>query len=110
MTARKALADRKGKKSAKKKARAVARKPTRRAAKKTPKKTQRSASRKAMSKKSPAKRSTRRRAREVVTQRRVFFFGAGQADGHAGMKALLGGKGANLAEMSKIGLPGAGLP
>ncbi len=105
MTARKALADRKGKKSAKKKAKAVARKPTRRAAKKTPKKTQRSASRKAMSKKSPAKQSTRRRAREVVTQRRVFFFGAGQADGHAGMKALLGGKGANLAEMTSIGIP-----
>jgi pyruvate, orthophosphate dikinase len=35
----------------------------------------------------------------------VYSFGAGQADGDAGMKNLLGGKGANLAEMNKIGLP-----
>ena len=35
----------------------------------------------------------------------VYFFGAGKADGRADMKALLGGKGANLAEMTNIGLP-----
>ncbi len=35
----------------------------------------------------------------------VYSFGAGAADGSAGMKDLLGGKGANLAEMSGIGLP-----
>ena len=35
----------------------------------------------------------------------VFSFGPGGTDGHAGMKELLGGKGANLAEMTKIGLP-----
>ncbi|NIR50404.1 pyruvate, phosphate dikinase [candidate division KSB1 bacterium] len=35
----------------------------------------------------------------------VYFFGDGKADGTAGMKNLLGGKGANLAEMSNIGLP-----
>ena len=35
----------------------------------------------------------------------VYFFGDGQADGDATMKSLLGGKGANLAEMVKIGLP-----
>ncbi|MBU0761910.1 MAG: pyruvate, phosphate dikinase, partial [Candidatus Altiarchaeota archaeon] len=35
----------------------------------------------------------------------VYFFGAGKADGKADMKNLLGGKGANLAEMSKIGIP-----
>ena len=35
----------------------------------------------------------------------VYSFGDGQADGEAGMKPLLGGKGANLAEMSRIGLP-----
>ncbi|MDH3658442.1 MAG: pyruvate, phosphate dikinase [Alphaproteobacteria bacterium] len=34
----------------------------------------------------------------------VYGFGAGQADGDASMKALLGGKGANLAEMSGLGL------
>ncbi len=35
----------------------------------------------------------------------VYSFGAGKADGNGSMKALLGGKGANLAEMSRIGLP-----
>ncbi|QWV94078.1 pyruvate, phosphate dikinase [Geomonas oryzisoli] len=35
----------------------------------------------------------------------VYFFGAGKADGNAKMKELLGGKGANLAEMTAIGLP-----
>src|SRR5437763_2537293 len=35
----------------------------------------------------------------------VYFFGAGKADGRADMKNLLGGKGANLAEMVNIGLP-----
>ena len=35
----------------------------------------------------------------------VYFFGAGKADGRADMKDLLGGKGANLAEMTNIGLP-----
>jgi pyruvate,orthophosphate dikinase len=35
----------------------------------------------------------------------VYFFGNGQADGHGGMKNLLGGKGANLAEMTRLGLP-----
>ena len=35
----------------------------------------------------------------------VYRFGGGAADGNAGMRALLGGKGANLAEMAAIGLP-----
>ncbi|MFA6785289.1 MAG: pyruvate, phosphate dikinase, partial [Sphaerochaeta sp.] len=35
----------------------------------------------------------------------VYFFGSGKADGTAQMKDLLGGKGANLAEMTSIGLP-----
>ncbi|HEX2867674.1 MAG TPA: pyruvate, phosphate dikinase [Ignavibacteriales bacterium] len=35
----------------------------------------------------------------------VYFFGAGKAEGRADMKNLLGGKGANLAEMVNIGLP-----
>ncbi len=34
----------------------------------------------------------------------VYFFAAGQADGRATMKNILGGKGANLAEMTSIGL------
>jgi pyruvate,orthophosphate dikinase len=35
----------------------------------------------------------------------VYFFGKGKAEGKAEMKSLLGGKGANLAEMTNIGLP-----
>jgi pyruvate,orthophosphate dikinase len=35
----------------------------------------------------------------------VYFFGHGKAEGKAEMKGLLGGKGANLAEMTNIGLP-----
>ena len=35
----------------------------------------------------------------------IYFFGNGQADGFAEMKDLLGGKGANLAEMTRICLP-----
>ena len=35
----------------------------------------------------------------------VYTFVDGRAEGHAGMKDLLGGKGANLAEMAALGLP-----
>src|SRR3954462_4331652 len=38
-------------------------------------------------------------------QHYVYNFGAGKADGAGSMKPLLGGKGANLAEMTRIGLP-----
>ncbi|MBV9998783.1 MAG: pyruvate, phosphate dikinase [Verrucomicrobia bacterium] len=37
--------------------------------------------------------------------RYVYYFGDGKADGDGKMRALLGGKGANLAEMTRIGLP-----
>src|SRR5690554_6303911 len=35
----------------------------------------------------------------------VYFFGEGKAEGKASMRELLGGKGANLADMTSIGLP-----
>ena len=35
----------------------------------------------------------------------VYFFASGKAEGNAGMKHLLGGKGANLAEMTNLGIP-----
>jgi len=35
----------------------------------------------------------------------VYFFGAGKAEGNGEWRELLGGKGAGLAEMTKIGLP-----
>ncbi|NBB16057.1 pyruvate, phosphate dikinase [Caulobacter sp. SLTY] len=40
-----------------------------------------------------------------MTNRWVYSFGGGGAEGDASMKNLLGGKGANLAEMSSLGLP-----
>ncbi len=40
-----------------------------------------------------------------MTKKYVYFFGGGKAEGRADMKDLLGGKGANLAEMTNIGLP-----
>src|SRR5262245_7675189 len=40
-----------------------------------------------------------------VQTKYVYTFGGGKAEGKADMKELLGGKGANLAEMSAIGIP-----
>ncbi|XP_022761191.1 pyruvate, phosphate dikinase, chloroplastic-like [Durio zibethinus] len=40
----------------------------------------------------------------VMGRGRVFSFGKGRSEGNKGMKSLLGGKGANLAEMASIGL------
>jgi pyruvate, orthophosphate dikinase len=40
-----------------------------------------------------------------MSNKYVYYFGPQGADGDASMKNLLGGKGANLAEMSKLGLP-----
>ncbi|MBI1272712.1 MAG: pyruvate, phosphate dikinase [Alphaproteobacteria bacterium] len=41
----------------------------------------------------------------MTTTAWVYSFGDGKADGKGGMKELLGGKGAGLAEMSNLGLP-----
>ncbi len=40
-----------------------------------------------------------------MAKKYVYFFGEGNAEGNATMRAELGGKGANLAEMTNIGLP-----
>ena len=40
-----------------------------------------------------------------MAERRVYFFGGGKAEGNAKMKEVLGGKGANLAEMTNLGVP-----
>src|SRR5579875_3865891 len=42
---------------------------------------------------------------EMVEGKWVYGFGGGEAEGDGGMGELLGGKGAGLAEMSRIGLP-----
>jgi pyruvate,orthophosphate dikinase len=40
-----------------------------------------------------------------MAKKQVYFFAKGKAEGNAEMKNLLGGKGANLAEMAKLGVP-----
>ena len=57
--------------------------------------------RKSARKKAPA----RRKATTSKKKQNVYYFGAGKCDGDGSMKALLGGKGANLAEMSNLNIP-----
>ncbi|MDA8122521.1 MAG: pyruvate, phosphate dikinase [Deltaproteobacteria bacterium] len=40
-----------------------------------------------------------------MATKRVYFFGGGKAEGHGGMKDILGGKGAGIAEMTNLGIP-----
>jgi pyruvate, orthophosphate dikinase len=49
--------------------------------------------------------TARTAARGTKAKKRVYFFGGGKAEGGAQMKDLLGGKGANLADMTSAGLP-----
>ena len=57
-------------------------------------------------KKSPAKAAaSSKKSAPAKGPKYVYAWGAGKADGNGGMKNLLGGKGANLAEMTRIGLP-----
>jgi pyruvate,orthophosphate dikinase len=51
------------------------------------------------------KTSAKRRPAAKSKGKRVYFFGDGKAEGGRDMKPLLGGKGANLAEMARLGLP-----
>jgi len=60
----------------------------------------------------PARRRTATAARRAATRSRssakkkwVYLFASGKAEGNAGMRALLGGKGAGLAEMTNARLP-----
>ncbi|RLG27163.1 pyruvate, phosphate dikinase [Methanosarcinales archaeon] len=41
----------------------------------------------------------------MSSEKFVYFFGGGSAEGNASMKELLGGKGANIAEMAGMGIP-----
>ncbi len=72
----------------------------------SPKKSDRAAQGKASAPR-PALGKNGKRAASPATKagKYVYYFGDGKADGNGTMKALLGGKGANLAEMTRIGLP-----
>ena len=50
--------------------------------------------------------ATRKTKKKTIGSKKyTYFFGGGKSEGKASMKELLGGKGANLAEMSSIGIP-----
>src|SRR6516165_9970201 len=51
------------------------------------------------------KSTSSERAPQTKAPKYVYYFGDGRADGTGKMKPLLGGKGANLHEMTRIGLP-----
>ena len=53
----------------------------------------------------PRNRSAKPAADVAKSGKWVFTFGDGKAEGKAGLRDLLGGKGANLAEMANLGLP-----
>src|ERR1700733_843782 len=58
------------------------------------------------SKKAPrAAKSGAVKGKNTGKVKRVYFFGNGKAEGNANMKDLLGGKGANLADMTLVPLP-----
>src|SRR5438876_10848489 len=64
-----------------------------------------SASRRASTTPISVHRTKRKPAPKTKPAKFVYYFGKGKADGDGKMKPLLGGKGANLAEMTRIGLP-----
>ncbi|CAA9378225.1 MAG: Pyruvate,phosphate dikinase, partial [uncultured Phycisphaerae bacterium] len=53
----------------------------------------------------PTKAANGRTNGRAAATKRVYFFGAGKAEGNVTMRDLLGGKGANLADMTSAGLP-----
>src|SRR3989344_5821060 len=48
---------------------------------------------------------TRKEGNPVLAKKYVYFFGDGKAEGTKDQRSLLGGKGANLAEMTNLGVP-----
>ncbi len=63
------------------------------------------AAKKPAAKRNAPVRKTAPKAPAAVKGKWVYSFGDGKAEGRANMRELLGGKGANLAEMSNLGLP-----
>ena len=99
------MAKKVAKKAAKKKAvkkKAVAKKAVKKNVKKTVKK---KAVKKTTPKKKTAKKAAAKKTAAPQKGKLVYFFGAGKADGTSQMKNLLGGKGANLAEMVNLKIP-----
>ena len=93
------------KKSTKKSAKKTAKKSVKKAAKKAPRKAAKKSSKAKPIKPQAVKASPAKTPSTKVPSTKVFYFGDGKASGRAEMKELLGGKGANLAEMTNLGIP-----
>jgi len=99
-----------GKKVAKKAVKRVAKKSVKKITKKTVKKVAKKVAKKATKKiarkstKQATKQSTKKRAKKVIKGKMIYAFGV-KTEGDRSMKTLIGGKGANLADMTSIGLP-----
>src|SRR5437868_421908 len=52
-----------------------------------------------------SKATSKTQTSKTTARKRVYFFGNGKAEGRGDMKDLLGGKGANLHDMTRMGLP-----
>jgi pyruvate,orthophosphate dikinase len=84
----------------------VAKKPVKKAVKVAKKPAKSTPAKKASAKKAPAKKATAKVTKpSAKSGKYVYFFGDGKADGDSKMKNLLGGKGANLAEMVNLDIP-----
>ena len=106
-TTRKKTTKKTAKKTAKKSANRATKKPAKKTAKKSAKKktgarTHAGGSR---TRKKISKKKTRSGAKRATPGKMVYYFGRTRTEGGATMKDLLGGKGANLADMTSIGLP-----
>jgi len=102
-SARKALKNSAAKVAAKKPAKTAVKASAKTVAKATPKS---AVSKSAASKSAVSKPATSKAvAAPVKAGKWVYTFGDGKAEGKAGLRDLLGGKGANLAEMANLGLP-----
>lgn len=58
-----------------------------------------------MAKAKKSKGKTKEKSVKKAGKKYIYFFGKGKADGNGEMRALLGGKGAGLAEMTNAGIP-----
>ena len=79
-----------------------------------PKRSSKSSTRRHSATPTKSRKTTRKVARKAApitfmgggkAGKHVYYFGGTRTEGNAGMKPLLGGKGANLADMTSIGLP-----
>ncbi len=96
--ARKAAAKKKTvRKAAKKTVKKTVKKSAKKSAKKTTKKT--------TARRSAAKKTARRAPAKARAGKNVYYFGKTKTEGGPALKELIGGKGANLADMTSIGLP-----